>query len=113
MRPIVVATTDASGGATSSPIVAIDTWTDPVNVAVAVVVTGTVNFTTQYTYDDISAPTFSVATATWFPLAALTAKIATTEGFITQPVTAVRTVQNSGNGSTLTTVLQAGGNGSW
>lgn len=111
MRAIVVTTTDATAGATSSGIVALDTWTSPVSVSIGVVVTGTVNFTVQYTYDNIQDPGWTVATGVWWNLTALASKTATTDAVLSQPASAVRVVQNSGNGSTSTTVLQAGGNG--
>lgn len=111
MRPITVTTTDASGGATYSGIVALDTWTAPVNASIGVTVTGTVNFTVQYTLDDIQANGWTAGSGIWWSLADLTAKTASTVAMLSAPATAVRVVQNSGSGSTSTIVLQAGGNG--
>lgn len=111
MRSIVVTTTDATGGATYSGVVALDTWTSPFSVSIGVVVTGTVNFTVQYTYDNIQDPGWTAATGVWWNLTALASKSATTDSVLSQPASAIRVVQNSGNGSTSTTVLQAGGNG--
>lgn len=111
MRPITVTTSDATAGATYSSIVALDTWTAPVNAAIGVVVTGTVNFSVQYTLDDIQNGTWTAATGTWWTFSDLGGKTASTAANLTIPATAVRVVQNSGNGSTVTTVLQAGGNG--
>ena len=111
MRSIVVTTTDATSAATYSSVVALDTWTSPFSASIGVVVTGTVNFTVQYTYDNIQDPGWTAATGVWWNLTALASKSATTDSVLSQPASAVRVVQNSGAGSTSTTVLQAGGNG--
>lgn len=113
MKPIIVTTSDASGGAVNSRIVALDPWTSPVNASLGVTVTGTVNYTVQYTLDDIQSGTWTAATGVWWNITALTTQITSVVSVLTQPATAVRIVQNSGNGSTSMTVLQAGGNGTW
>jgi hypothetical protein len=111
MRSIVVTTTDATSAATYSSVVALDTWTSPFSVSIGVVVTGTVDFTVQYTYDNIQDPGWTAATGVWWSLTALKNKAATTDSVLSQPASAIRVVQNTGNGSTSTTILQAGGNG--
>lgn len=111
MRPITVTTTDASGGITTSGIVALDTWTSPFAVSIGVTVTGTVNYTVQYTLDDIQFNGWTPATGIWWSFSDLAAKTGSLAATLTAPATAVRVVQATGNGSTSTIVLQAGGNG--
>jgi hypothetical protein len=111
MRSITVATTDASGGATYSGIVALDTWTAPVNASIGVTVTGTVNYTVQYTLDNIMDNGWTSATGIWWNFSDLAAKTGTLAANLTAPASAVRVVQNTGDGSTSAIVLQAGGNG--
>lgn len=68
-------------------------------VQVAAVVTGTVNFTIQYSYD--------VGTLTnWLSLSDVTAATANADTRITSPVTAIRAVQNSGSGSVAVILTQ-------
>ncbi len=52
MRPVVYTLSDASGGAKTSSVYPPDNYVSPFNVAISVVVTGTVNYTVQYTFDD-------------------------------------------------------------
>lgn len=108
MRPITLTTTDASGGATSSGVAVMDTYQNPFSVTVNVDVTGTVNFTVQYTMDNPFASNFVASSAAWFADVNGSAKTADTEVTISYPVRAIRILQNSGNGSTSTVVIQAG-----
>lgn len=85
----------------------------PVNWSIAVVVTGTVNYTVQYTYDDFwTAYPNNNSTATTIPtpwddpiLAAVTTTGDTTFSF---PITGWRVQINSGTGSLAITGIQAG-----
>lgn len=108
MKSVPVATTDASGGATFSVVVPMDTYQAVFSASVAVVVTGTVNFTVQHTYQDPLAAGFTAAGAIWFDNTNGTAKTANTEVVYSAPVKAIRIKQNSGNGSTSGLVLQTG-----
>lgn len=111
MQPIIRTTSDASGGAVTSNMVALDYWVSPFNVAISVRVTGTVTYTAQYTFDDIYSPTYTIAGGNWVDHPSLTAKTTTLDSNIAYPVTAVRLVQSAGNGSCVLTVIQAGGGG--
>lgn len=111
MRSYTIATTNATAGATYSNIVALDTWTAPVNVSIGVTVTGTVNYTVQYTLDNIMENGWTPATGVWWNFSDLASKTGTLAATLTAPASAVRVVQNTGNGSTSTIILQAGGNG--
>lgn len=111
MQPITRTTNDASGGAITSGIINLDYWVSPFNVALSVKVTGVVNYTVQYTFDNVYADGYVAASGNWVNHPSMTAQTATLDSNIAYPVTAVRIVQNSGNGSCLFTVIQAGGGG--
>lgn len=108
MQPITRTTSDASGGAVTSSIINLDNWTSPFNIALSVKVTGTVNYTVQYTFDNIFSSTYVASSGNWVDHPSLTSKTATLDSNIAYPVMAVRIVQNSGDGSCLFTVIQAG-----
>jgi len=107
MRPIRVTV----GSQTASATIPLDTYADPFNVGLAVVLSAgaSLTYTVQHTFDDVYANDFNPATATWFPNAALTDKIASSDGNYAYPITATRlnvTIWTSGT-ATLT-VVQAG-----
>lgn len=108
MQPITRTTSNASGGAVTSSIVALDAWTSPFNIALSVRVTGTVNYTVQYTFDNVMFDGWVPSTGNWVNHPSLTSQTGTLDSNIAYPVTAVRIVQNSGAGSTVFTVIQAG-----
>jgi hypothetical protein len=74
------------------------------NTSIAVVVSGTVDYTVQATYDDVFD---STVTATAFDHGSLAAQTANASGAYTSPITAVRIKVNSGSGSATMTVIQA------
>lgn len=94
-------TTSLTGTGNSSAIV-INTNTNPVNVGLAFVVSGTVDYTMQVSYDDPSS--FS----TWFDDATVAGKTANFTSAITTPVTGVRFKINSGSGTVTMKAVQAG-----
>lgn len=82
----------------------------PVNIGLATVVMGTVNYTVQYTYEDPSGtyPNPSGLAPTPFTITALAAKTATLDSNIVVPVAAVQLQINSGTGSVTLVILQGG-----
>ncbi len=111
MRPVVYTLSDASGGAKVSSVYAPDNYVSPFNVALSVLVTGTVNYTVQYTFDDVFANTYNPATGNWVDHPSLTSKTTTSDSNIAYPVTGIRIRQASGTGSVQLTAIQAGGGG--
>lgn len=99
MKPQVYSQT---GTGTTDPFV-VNTNVTPVNIGIAVVVTGTVNYTVQHTYDS-PTPSFT----TWFNDANLASKTATAETNINFPITGLQLVVNSGTGTATMTVVQSG-----
>jgi len=107
MRPVTVSQT----GAGSTVVVVPDYQIAPCHLALGCVVNGTVNYTVQHTFDDVFAPTFNPATATWFnhpTLASLAVNSDSNYGF---PPRGVRLTVNSGSGTASLTIVQAGNSG--
>lgn len=109
MRPVVYTLSDASGGAKYSNVYAPDNYVSPFNVALSVVVTGTVNYTVQYTFDDVFANGYDPATGTWTDHPSLSSKTTTSDSNIAYPVNGIRIKLASGTGSVVFTAIQAGG----
>lgn len=107
MRPI----TYTVAGTAPSPVAAIDHYISPSNVALNVQVTGTVDYTVQYTFDDIFAADYNPSTGNWTNHPTLTAQTTTKDSNIAYPVRGVRILLNSGNGTAKLTVIQGGGAG--
>jgi len=108
MRSSTLSTTDASGGATFSSVFKPDKHTTPFNIGFGVVVTGTVNYTVQHTFDNVFDP---AVTPTWFDHATVAAKTANQDGNYAYPVSGLRLKQSSGSGSCIMTLIQAGRTG--
>lgn len=110
MRPIVTTTTDATSGATTSPLVYLDPWVQGGQVTVQTVVTGTVNYNVQYSMDDPNSPTNPVASGsmTWTDSGQGAKTGTNTFQFASFTPVYIRVIQNTGSGSTSTTVLQSG-----
>ena len=62
MRPVVYTVT----GVGNSPVYAMDLYISPANVGLAVIVTGTITYTVQYTFDNVFAAGYSPASGNWF-----------------------------------------------
>lgn len=104
MRPIVKSLSNVANGTGSAPIVT-DFYANPFNVGMAVVVSGTVNYTVQHTFDDVLN---AAVTPTWYSHPALVALTANADGNYALPVRAIRLLMNSGNGTATLTLIQAG-----
>ncbi len=107
MRPIRVTV----GSATTSAVVPLDQYISPFNVGLGIVLSAGANLTykVQHTFDDVFAPTFDPATATWFDNATITGKTASFDGNYSFPVSAIRlNVTPWTSGTATLNVLQAG-----
>lgn len=98
--------TVGTSGIGSTQWFAVNYHTTPVNLGISVVVTGTINFTVEYTYDNLNGTT---PPAIW-SLSALASKTAATDSNILFPVTGVRLTQNSftNPGTATISIVQAG-----
>ncbi len=104
MRPVQVQVV----GVGNSPVIPPDQYLSPFNLSLFVdVVSGVVDATVQYTFDDVFSPTFDPGTATWFPHADLTNVAADSVGTIISPVSGVRII-NAGAGTVNLRLIQAG-----
>lgn len=101
MRPITTSRT----GAGSTTAIPMDHYISPFNVGFGVVVTGTVNYTIQHTFDDV----FNTAvTPTWFNHPVIASQTTNQDGNYAFPVTGIRLTVNSGSGTATATIVQAG-----
>jgi hypothetical protein len=95
-------------GAGSTKPIPMDQYISPFNVGLGVDVSGTVNYTVQHTFDDVFAAGYNPATGTWLNHPTLAAQSADADGNYAFPVSAIRLTVNSGGGSAVLNVLQAG-----
>ena len=106
MRPAVYTVT----GVGNSPVYALDLYISPANVGLAVIVSGTITFKVQYTFDDIFASTYVPGSGNWFDHPTLTGS-ASANSNVSYPATGIRLITTAGTGSATLTVIQAGGGG--
>lgn len=90
-------------GTGSSDAIVVNTNTNPCNIGFGVLVTGTVDYTVQHTFDD-PATGFS----TWFAHPTIAAKTANADGNYAFPVTGIKVLVNSGSGTATLKLVQAG-----
>lgn len=88
------AVTVGTSGLASTMWQIVNTNADPCQFGIGVVVTGTISFTVEYTFDNPNAmPTGTFPTA--FAFSDLTSKVANTAAALNMPVRAIRLSQNS------------------
>jgi hypothetical protein len=92
----------------SSAVVPMDAYISPFNVGIGVVVTGTVDYTVQHTFDNVLAKGYSAASGNWFNHPTLLNQTANADGNYAFPVTGIRITLNSGTGTVTMYVIQAG-----
>ena len=90
-------------GTGSTSALVMNTDISPFNVGFAVLVTGTVNYTVQHTFDDPA-----VGFSTWFPHSTVASQASNQDGNYAFPVTGVRLTVNSGGGTATLKLIQAG-----
>jgi hypothetical protein len=104
MRQVVFTVT----GVGASQVYPVDTYISPSNMGLAVLVTGTITYKVQYTFDDVFAPTYVAASGNWFDHPTLVGS-ASGSSNIAYPVTGIRLITTAGSGSAALTIIQAGG----
>lgn len=95
-------------GVGRSAVIPPDRYTEPVNISLAAIVTGSSTYNVEYTYDDVFASTFTPAGATWFIHATFSGATTTKDGNIAFPVTGISINQTAGTGSTRLVLTEAG-----
>ena len=101
MRGVIVSQT----GVGSSATIPLNPFDNPFNVGLGVVVTGTVDYTIQHTFDDVQN---AAVTPTWFNHSSLAALTINSNGNYAFPVSAIKILVNSGTGTATATIIQAG-----
>jgi hypothetical protein len=96
MRSVTLSQTGA--GSTNGYVA--DSYISPFNIGFGVVVTGTVNYTVQHTFDGTN----------WFAHPDIAAETTDQDGNYAFPVLQIRLTVNSGTGTAAMTLIQAGPN---
>jgi hypothetical protein len=91
-----------TGAGSTSPIV-INTNTNPCNIGFGVIVSSTVDYTVQHTFDDPAT-----GFVTWFPHPTIATQSTNKDGNYAFPITGVRLTVNSGGGTATLKLVQAG-----
>ena len=95
--------TVAKTGVGSSNSLVMNTNISPFNVGFGVVVTGTVTYSVQHTFDD-PATGFT----TWFSHPTVAAETANADGNYAFPVTGIKVLVTAGDGTATMNLIQAG-----
>ena len=90
-------------GTGSSDALVMNTNISPFNVGFGVIVTGTVDYTVQHTFDDPA-----VGFTTWFAHPSVAAETTNQDGNYAFPVTGIKVLVNSGTGTATLKLVQAG-----
>jgi len=90
-------------GTGSSAALVMNTNISPFNVGFGVIVTGTVNYTVQHTFDDPA-----VGFTTWFSHPTIAGQATSQDGNYAFPVTGIKVLVNSGGGTATLKLVQAG-----
>ena len=89
-------------GTGNSSAIVVNTNVTPINIGLAFIISGTVNYTMQLCYDDPSS------FVTWIDDATVASKTANFTSSITTPVSGIRFKINSGTGTVTMSAVQAG-----
>lgn len=101
MRAIILTIT----GVGSSAVAPMNLHATPFNIGIGVVVSGTVTYSIQHTFDDV----FNAAvTPTWFTNSSLSGLSANADGNYAFPVTGIKVLVTAGTGTATATIIQAG-----
>ena len=103
MRPVSVT---VAGVGVSAPI-PMDYTLPNFSVGIGCKISATATYTVQHTFDDIWAPGFNPASATWFPNSGLTARTVNSDGNYAFPVRAIRLSVASSTGNVTMDVIQS------
>jgi hypothetical protein len=95
-------------GVGESQVCPIDTYISPSNMGMSVIVSGTITYKVQYTFDNVFASTYVPASGNWFDHPTLVGS-ASANSNIAYPVTGIRLITTAGAGSATLTIIQAGG----
>ena len=114
MRPVVYTITGGAGTQIVSRVCPIDHYVSPANIALNVVVTGTITYTVQYMFDNVFAADYDPANGNWTNHPTLVTKTVTADSNISYPVRGIRIISPaspSSSGTATLTIIQGGGGG--
>jgi hypothetical protein len=100
----VIAGTNGVGASIPIPI---DKYLSPTSIGLGIIVIGTINYTIEHTFDDVFDGNAS-AIRSWFDHPTLAGETASMDGNYMAPPSACRILTNSGGGSAVFTLIQAG-----
>jgi len=103
MKPVNLSVT----GVGNSAVFAVDNYVAPANMGMAVVVTGTITYKVQYTFDNIFAAGYDPTAGNWFDHPTLVGTTSANSN-IAYPVTGIRLTTTAGTGTATLTIIQAG-----
>lgn len=95
--------TQSQTGVGSSGAIVVNTNVSPVNIGFGVIVTGTVTYTVQHTFDDPA-----VGFSTWFSHPTVVDETTNQDGNYAFPVTGVKLLVTAGTGTATLKLVQAG-----
>ena len=87
----------------SSEAIVVNTNVTPVNIGFGVIVSGTVTYTVQHTFDDPA-----VGFTTWFSHPSVVDQTANDDGNYAFPVTGIKLLVTAGDGTATLKLIQAG-----
>jgi len=114
MRPVVYTIIGGSGTQIASPVCPIDHYVSPANIALNVVISGSITYTVQYTFDNVFAAGYDPANGNWTNHPTLVTQTTTKDSNISYPVRGVRIISPaspSSSGIATLTIIQGGGGG--
>jgi hypothetical protein len=114
MRPVVYTIIGGAGTQVVSRVCPIDYYISPANIALNVVVTGSITYTVQYTFDDVFAAGYDPANGNWTNHPTLVTQTTTKDSNISYPVRGIRVISPaspSSSGTATLTIIQGGGGG--
>lgn len=95
-------------GAGTSSVFALDNMANPFNVGIGVDISATAAYTVQFTFDDVSADTFTAGSATWFTETQFGSATADKAISFTTPCRGVRLNVSASTGTATIYIQQAG-----
>lgn len=103
-----MSTVSVTGEGSSTPI-PVNTMQNPFNASVAVIVSGTVSYTVEHTFNPLPVTGTAYSGYTWWPNATLQSQTANNSATYNMPITAIRVTNLTGStGVSSLTVVQAG-----
>jgi hypothetical protein len=106
-RPVVftIDGTDQGNGASVTPYWEPNRHITPFAIGFGVVVSGTITYSIQHTFDEIGNP---AVTPVWFTHPQVSVTIGNADGNYAFPVRGIRGIRSAGTGSAQVTFIQAG-----